>query len=221
MTTTIDQRLTAEERAYYTLNRRAYAILAPVFETIVAPFRSMRPEVARIAGVGPGSRVLDVAMGTGAEARALAQTGAEIVGVDISEAMLRVARKKTAQRNVRYQQGDATQLAFEDGCFDVSTVSFALHEMPESIRLRVLSEMKRVTKPDGRIVVVDYGLPKHPLAAKIVFRFVKLYERDHYAEFVRSDWSRLFDRAGLTVKSDQPLLWGMARVVVATQTLAL
>lgn len=206
---------TEEERAYYKLNRFVWNSWFPsVYEPVTAPFRLIRPEVARVAGVTFGSNVLDVATGTGAQARAFAAAGADVVGVDIAEGMLSVARKKSRSARVRFEQADATALSFPDGTFDVASISFALHEMPRTIRVRVLNEMRRVTRRSGRIVIVDYGLPKNALAATVVYRFVKLYERDHYAEFVRSDWHALLRDAGLEAKDERWLLGGNVRVVV-------
>jgi SAM-dependent methyltransferase len=100
---------------------------------------------------------------------------------------------------VTFEKGDATNLPFKEESFGVSCISFALHEMPGSVRQRVLGELARVTKPGGRIIVVDYALPRNRLASALAYRIVRLYEGDSHASFVRSDLSsrplRLFDCA--------------------------
>ena len=193
---------TDEEQHYYALNAKAWRILAPFYDTIVFPLKRLRRDVAELSGVGPGSRVLDVATGTGAQAVAFAETGAEVVGIDLSESMLRIARRKSGCRNVTLGVADARELPFEDARFDVCCVSYGLHEMPVSVRQQALLEMARVTKRNGKLVIVDYALPENPIASKLVYHLVKLYERDNYAEFVRSDLHAMLDRAGLTARTE-------------------
>ena len=64
--------------------------------------------------------------------------------------MLRVANQKNKYENARFTAADATSVPFEDNHFDVACVSFALHDMPLTIREKVLKEMVRVTKSRGR-----------------------------------------------------------------------
>lgn len=214
--------VTDEERHYYALNAKAWRVLAPFYDAIVFPLKRLRRDVAKLAGVGPGSHVLDVATGTGAQALAFAETGADVVGIDLSESMLRIARRKV--RNVTFRIADARELPFEDARFDVCCVSFGLHEMPVSVRHDALLEMARVTKPTGKIVIVDYALPESPIASKVVFHLVKLYERDNYAEFVRSDLRATLARAGLVATTEAPVAagaamrwWSPAMIVIASK----
>lgn len=171
-----------------------------------------------MVGLGPGSRILDVATGTGAQAFAFADKAGEVVGIDLSEAMLRIARRKNRFPNVTFQQADAAELPFDDGAFDASGVSFALHEMPISIRERVIREMARVTKPGGSVTVVDYGLPQNRVASSLVFHIVKLYERDHYANFVRSDLGALLQSAGIEPSEHRSALRGLAKIVTGRRS---
>ena len=215
---------TDEERHYYALNAKVWRILAPFYDTIVLPLKRLRQDVAKLAGVGPGSRVLDVATGTGAQALAFAENEAEVVGVDISEPMLRIARRKACVRDVTFRVADSRELPFEDARFDICSVSFGLHEMPVSVRQQALLEMVRVTKPNGKVVIVDYVLPKNPIARKLVYHAVKLYERDNYAEFVRSDLRAMLDRAGLAARTEARVApgaamqwWSPAMIVIASK----
>lgn len=202
-----------EEREYYSLNSRVYPILAHFYDAVTAPIRGLRRTVASMVDPGPGSRVLDVATGTGAQAFAFAEKGREVVGIDLSESMLRIARRKNRFPAVTFQQADATALPFEDASFDASCVSFALHEMPPSIRERVAREMARVTRPGGSVTVVDYALPRNQVTSSLVLHIVKLYERDHYASFVRSDVVALLRNAGIDVSERRPALLGLAQIV--------
>ena len=206
--------LTEQERAYYSLNRRVWRIFAPFYNAFFT-LPSLRREVVRLANVAPGSSVLDVATGTGAQAFAFAPTTKEVVGIDLSEAMLRIARRKNRFSNVTFKEADATSLPFEDHSFDAACISFALHEMPNSIRERVVREMARVTTPGGRIIIVDYALPHGRLARAIVYRIVKLYERDHYASFVKLDLEALLRRTGIVPEERHPVVGGLAAVFMA------
>lgn len=193
---------TDEERHYYALNAKAWRLLAPFYDAIVFPVRRMRHRVARLAEVNPGMRVLDVATGTGKQAFAFADAGADVVGIDLSESMLRIARRKAGARRITFQEADARALPFAEASFERSSVSFGLHEMPSTVRREALLELARVTRPDGRIVLVDYALPRGRIARWLVYHVVKFFEGHTYAEFVTSDLRAMLEDAGITVMTD-------------------
>ncbi|MDP2744894.1 MAG: methyltransferase domain-containing protein [Dehalococcoidia bacterium] len=204
---------TAEEEEYYSLVRRAFAALAPFYDIVTAPFSIIRHKVATFADVGNGSRILDVATGTGKQAFAFAKMGHEVVGVDLSEAMLKVANKNNRYPNGKFQVADAIKLPFADESFDASCISFALHDMPLSIRERALKEAVRVTKPKGTIVIVDYALPRNRIGRCLVYQLVKVYERYYYPEFIRSDLKALLRESGIQITGELPVLLGTARML--------
>jgi demethylmenaquinone methyltransferase/2-methoxy-6-polyprenyl-1,4-benzoquinol methylase len=117
-----------------------------------------RARAADLACVGPGSRVLDVATGTGDLAIALRARGAEVVGLDFSERMLELAREKAP--DVRFQAGNALALPFRDGEFDAVTVGFGARNFSDLSQ--GLAEMARVTRPGGRLVVLEITTPQRP-----------------------------------------------------------
>jgi demethylmenaquinone methyltransferase/2-methoxy-6-polyprenyl-1,4-benzoquinol methylase len=117
-----------------------------------------RERAADLARVGPGDRVLDVATGTGDLAVELARRGAEVVGQDFSEGMLALARAKAPA--LRFEQGDALALPYADGEFDAVTVGFGARNFSDLAR--GLAEMARVTKPGGRLVVLEITTPQRP-----------------------------------------------------------
>jgi ubiquinone/menaquinone biosynthesis C-methylase UbiE len=207
---------TDEEREYYALNKRVYAVFAPFYDFVTFPIGKLRRQVAVAACVDARSRVLDVATGTGAQARAFAEKAGEVIGIDLSEVMLRIARRKNRFPNLTFQQADATELPFGDASFDVSCISFALHEMPRSIRERTVAEMARVTKSGGTVLVVDYGPPRNAFG-KVLFQLVKLYERDRYVDFIRSDLPALLREAGIEVGDDRAVLLGAVRIVTGSR----
>ncbi len=135
-----------------------------------------RERAADLARVGPGSRVLDVATGTGDLAFELARRVApdgEVVGSDFSEGMLARARAKAAgagQRaqaaggRVRFEWGDALALAYADDSFDAATVGFGARNFADLAG--GLREMARVVRPGGRVVVLEFTAPTRPPLAQ-------------------------------------------------------
>lgn len=125
-----------------------------------------RSRAVDLARVGPGSRVLDVATGTGDLALELARRvapGGEVVGSDFSEGMLARARAKagvgdgSTQAPIRFEWGDALELPYESDSFDAATVGFGARNFSD-LR-RGLAEMARVVRPGGRVVVLEFTAP--------------------------------------------------------------
>lgn len=127
-----------------------------------------RARAADQANVGPGSRVLDVATGTGDLALELARRvwpNGEVVGSDFAEGMLDRARAKAAKeepRRVRprFEWADATALPYADGSFDAATVGFGARNFDDLPR--GLAEMARVVRSGGRVVVLEITTPTRP-----------------------------------------------------------
>jgi ubiquinone/menaquinone biosynthesis C-methylase UbiE len=172
--------------------------------------------VAALASVHARSRVLDVGTGTGAQAGAFAEKAGRVVGVDVSRPMLDIARRNNRFPNLTFQQADATELPFGDASFDVSCVSFVLHEMPASIRERTIAEMARVTKPGGTVFIIDYAPPRGVLG-NVISQVVRLYERHYYLDFIRSDLHALLQRMGLDLRDERFILHGGVRVVIGAR----
>jgi demethylmenaquinone methyltransferase/2-methoxy-6-polyprenyl-1,4-benzoquinol methylase len=123
-----------------------------------------RARAVDLAAVGPGDRVLDIATGTGDLALALAALvapGGEVVGSDFSERMLSLAREKASGlQDVQFEFGNALQLPYPDDSFDAATVGFGARNFSD-LR-RGLSEMVRVVRPGGRVVVLEITTPRRP-----------------------------------------------------------
>ena len=117
-----------------------------------------RERAVELARVGPGSRALDVATGTGDLAIALREQGAGVVGVDFAEKMLEIARKKAPA--IEFRVGNALALDFADDEFDAATVGFGARNFEDLDR--GLAEMARVVKPGGRVVVLEITTPQRP-----------------------------------------------------------
>jgi demethylmenaquinone methyltransferase/2-methoxy-6-polyprenyl-1,4-benzoquinol methylase len=130
-----------------------------------------RARAADLAGVGAGSRALDVATGTGDLAIELARRvspAGEVVGSDFAEGMLARARAKASAIHgggvrPRFEWGDALDLPYPDDSFDASTVGFGARNFSDLAR--GLGEMARVVRPGGRVVVLEITTPtRGPLA---------------------------------------------------------
>lgn len=103
----------------------------------------------------PGERILDIAAGTGTSSAAIARSGVEVVALDFSAGMIEVGRKKHPR--LEFVEGDATKLPFPDGEFDVVTISFGLRNIHAA--QAALTEMFRVMKPGGRLVICEFSKP--------------------------------------------------------------
>jgi demethylmenaquinone methyltransferase/2-methoxy-6-polyprenyl-1,4-benzoquinol methylase len=103
------------------------------------------------------ARVLDVACGTGDLSLTLFEiTGAGVVGTDFCRPMLQIAAGKTSGR-IRFIEGDALDLPFRDGTFDVATIAFGLRNL--SNVESGLAELSRVLKPGGWVAVLEFSRP--------------------------------------------------------------
>ena len=103
----------------------------------------------------PGQTVLDLAAGTGTSSQPFADRGAHVVPCDFSLGMLRVG--KSSRPHLSFTAGDGTRLPFADGTFDAVTISFGLRNIVDPDA--GLREMRRVTKPGGRLVVCEFSHP--------------------------------------------------------------
>lgn len=117
--------------------------------------RQWRKAVVDAVDAKPGERVLDLAAGTGTSSQPFADRGAEVVPCDFSQGMLRVGKR--AKPHLPFTAGDGTRLPFADGTFDAVTISFGLRNIVDPDA--GLREMRRVTKPGGRLVVCEFSHP--------------------------------------------------------------
>jgi demethylmenaquinone methyltransferase/2-methoxy-6-polyprenyl-1,4-benzoquinol methylase len=115
--------------------------------------RRWRKAVADALALDRGERVLDLAAGTATSSAALSRSGATVVGCDFSLGMLKEGRG----RGVALVAGDALRLPFTDGAFDAVTISFGLRNVADTGQ--ALEELRRVTRPGGRLVVCEFSHP--------------------------------------------------------------
>ncbi|MGH3496552.1 MAG: demethylmenaquinone methyltransferase [Nocardioidaceae bacterium] len=117
--------------------------------------RRWRRRVVEMVAAQPGERVLDLAAGTGTSSEPFAAAGALVVPCDLSTGMLSVG--KHARPRLPFTAGDATRLPFPAATFDAVTISFGLRNVVHADA--GLREMRRVTRPGGRLVVCEFSAP--------------------------------------------------------------
>jgi demethylmenaquinone methyltransferase/2-methoxy-6-polyprenyl-1,4-benzoquinol methylase len=139
-----------------------FAAVAPRYDLIndiqsLGMHRLWKRQLVEAARPAPGDVALDLCCGTGDVAFALADRGAVVTGIDFSAAMLDVARRRPGRPSVTFVQGDAMALPVADASADVVTVAYGLRNVADIPR--ALAEWRRVLRPGGRLVVLEFGKP--------------------------------------------------------------
>jgi ubiquinone/menaquinone biosynthesis C-methylase UbiE len=144
---------------------RTYDRIAPLYDLLDGVYerawkRRLRAELFRHAGPG---RLLDAGIGTGCN-MPFYPAGTDVVGIDMSERMLERAagRARAIGRAVTLRRMNLLALDFPDASFDTVAVTFVLLCLPDALQEPALKELRRVTKPQGRILLLDYRLSPRP-----------------------------------------------------------
>lgn len=196
-------------------NNQFFGFWAWVYDFEKYIFFPYRRKSAAFLGLQPTKKILDVATGTGALAYELAKLGHDVIGIDLSPEMLNQAKKKlTPKLKLTFQLADGTKLPFKDNSFDVTTISWGIHDMPYEIGIKVLEEMKQVTKKDGRILIVDYMEPKKHIVAKFTHLLVSLYETKYYQSFIRKGMSTYIRQSKLKIIKEGNYLGAWQMIVL-------
>jgi demethylmenaquinone methyltransferase/2-methoxy-6-polyprenyl-1,4-benzoquinol methylase len=127
--------------------------------------KAWRKVVTSIIGPKPGLKILDIAAGTGSSTRPLVDAGADVIALDFSAGMIETGRKR--HKDIKFVQGDALNLPFEENVFDVTTISFGLRNTSNIDS--ALKDSLRVTKSGGKIVIAEFSHPSNS-----IFRFIYL-----------------------------------------------
>lgn len=199
--------------------------------------QSWRKRTVDALGLGSQSHALDLATGTADLAIMTAQraTGCRVTGVDPSVKMLEIGRQKVEKQRlsdrIDLQEGDAQSLQFSDNTFDGTTIAFGIRNVPD--RVQGLREMARVTRPGGRIAILELSEPRGgvmgPLARFHVHTLVPwvgslLSGAKEYRYLQRSieafppatEFAETMRSAGLEIIEITPLTFGVAHLYVAT-----
>lgn len=143
----------AEVQAMFDDVARRYDITNDVLS--LGQDRRWRKQVLDAVDPKAGELVLDLAAGTGTSSQPFRDRGADVVPCDFSVGMLRVGKR--ARPHLPFTAGDGMQLPFRDATFDAVTISFGLRNIVD--HEAGLRELRRVTKPGGRIVVCEFSTP--------------------------------------------------------------
>ena len=124
--------------------------------------RAFREKLLRLAHLGPGESVLDVGCGTGTlaiAAKRVAGAAGRVHGIDASPEMIARAERKATKAGVEvvFQNALAQALPFPDAQFDAVLSTVMLHHLTRKVREQAAAEMRRVLKPGGRVLAVDFG----------------------------------------------------------------
>jgi ubiquinone/menaquinone biosynthesis C-methylase UbiE len=174
------------------MSNDAYRWVARWYDRLFEPMNSgLRSIGLKILPPREGMAVLDVGCGTGAQLGLYQRRGCAVSGIDQSPAMLQIARKRLGGGAGLYL-GDATEMPFSSGSFDLAIFSLVLHEMNQATLASIIDETKRVLNDDGCILVTDYHPgPARPLKGWFVRAVILISElaagRRHfrcYREFI-------------------------------------
>lgn len=167
-----------------------------------------------VSQVGPGSRVLDVATGTGLVARELVRAGraGTVVGLDPSDGMLREALLRVEGAPIVLVQGRAQELPFPDASFDALTVTYLLRYVDDPAA--TIRELARVVRPGGTIAGLEFGVP-HDAVWRAWWRAYTRLLMPSTGRLVSRDWSRVGRFLGPSIEAfwerhplhDQLAMW--------------
>jgi ubiquinone/menaquinone biosynthesis C-methylase UbiE len=165
-----------------------YKRVAKIYDRIFEPLNSgLRALGVRMYPPFEGMSVLDVGCGTGIHLARYQKAGCNVYGIDLSPAMLEVARKRLGE-GANLRVGDASNMPYPDTEFDLILMFTVLHEMPHNVRSAVIDETKRVLKEDGRILLIDFHPgPIRPLKGWFYKSLITLVEftagGEHYQNY--------------------------------------
>lgn len=177
---------------------RTYERIAPVYDLLDAAYewswkRRLRSELFRRAG----GRILDVGVGTGCNIPHY-PANSEVVGIDSSQEMLKRAgqRARSLGRGMQLLEMNLLDLDLPDDAFDTVVVTFVMICLPEHLQLPALRELRRVCKPDGSILVLDYRMSTNP-AMRLGMRCLSPWLRWAFAARYDSSTESYVEAAGL------------------------
>jgi demethylmenaquinone methyltransferase/2-methoxy-6-polyprenyl-1,4-benzoquinol methylase len=165
--------------------RTLFATIAERYDfiTVVLSYgqdRRWKRRLIALASPSPGEHALDLATGTGDIAFALAARGARVVGLDVTQRMIELARGKAsaAARSARHAVaptffvGDMVTLPFRDRSFDLVTIGYGLRNVPDLPA--AVAEIHRVLKPGGRVLSLDFNRPANSFIRAVYLRYLSV-----------------------------------------------
>lgn len=189
-------------KLFYKIISNAYDLLDVIY------FRTYEnsPRKAVLDQIYDNEKILDLCTGTATNAINIAKkrTNTNIVGIDLSKNMLKIAQnkiKKNKLKNIRLLQMDATQLKYKSNSFDKILISLVLHELDKELASKIIMEAKRVLKDNGEIIITEWK-PSKQLFKRILFAPIHFLEPKTYRQFIKLDLYSYFEKYGLCIKED-------------------
>lgn len=195
---------------------RVYQNIARVYDYTYGPtLHPGRIEAIEKMRIRPGTRVLEVGVGTGINLGMYPRT-AKITGIDLSSRMLDKAKKRIAEKgleNCDVMEMDATKLTFADNSYDVVYAPYVISVVPDPVA--VAREMYRVCRPGGRVVILNHFKSFNPLMSKIETAISPMTV--HIGFTADLDLPKFLEQADLRPKSIEkvnvPKIWTLITVV--------
>jgi phosphatidylethanolamine/phosphatidyl-N-methylethanolamine N-methyltransferase len=194
---------------------RAYDRIAPLYDLLDAAYeRSWKGRLRADLFVHAEGRVLDIGIGTGANIPHYPE-GCEVVGIDSSRGMLERAanRARRRRRRLDLSQMNLLDLAFADHMFDTVAATFVLICVPKDLQLQALRELRRVCKPDGQILILDYRLSSRPVM-RALMRAISPWLRFAFAGRYDAGTEDHIESAGLRIVERRSLMHDAVKLLV-------
>jgi len=196
--------------------------------------RRWKRRLVALASPAAGTRALDVATGTGDIAFAVAARGARVIGLDVTERMIELARRRTsapgstASLQPSFLVGDMIALPFRDAAFDLVTTGYGLRNVPNL--QQAIDEIRRVLVRGGQLLSLDFNRPANPLVRAVYLRYLAgvgaalgwALHRDpdtyrYIPESIRiypgaEGVASMFERSGFTGVRAYPVLGGLMTI---------
>ena len=196
---------------------------APYYDSILdlltfGQYAKFQKRAVKILSPEKGEKILDLCSGTGRVASWMAATvgdEGEVVGLDITESMVKVAKERYGGlRNLIFQQRDVTKPWDYQNYFDGIFTSFAIHELPEKKRLGALEHSYLALKEKGKMVIADFNPQVSGIEKTILLAFFKLFERENLS-FLSFDQTEALKKVGFKRMKAFPALAGMLQITLA------
>ena len=210
--------------------RRAYALAAPIYDLLhilaFAPIGGRRKvwiKAIQSVSYRDKDKILDACCGTGYLEKLLLDSvggGVRIMGIDLSLHQIRVAKQRVNRPNVQFLAGDVRQIPYKDDYFEKCFINFALHEMPADVRKAILVELIRVTKKDGRIVILEGNRPRQRLDRFLMYlSFFQWWpwcvDHPHSEEVWKTDYVLELEDCGMTILTREAFAREFFQLIVA------
>lgn len=184
------------------MNIGIYKVLSKIYDSLdVIYFRQNSPREQILNCISDDNvAIIDICCGTLSSGISIAskKPNSKVIGLDISKPMLRIAKNKLQKsllENVHIKLGDACNTRLKANTLDYAILALVLHESNEELRRKMLLEIKRILKPSGKLLVMEWEKPKS-IWKKIMFLPIKLLEPSPFSTFYPLNKQKYFEKHG-------------------------